>query len=79
MQASLLLQRELKKRVECNKITSPHFFPHFHSHIEIYLILSGEVEVLVNDQKRLLRAGEIAVSLSYDTHGYRTPREAQAI
>jgi len=79
MQGKFNLQRELKKKVEYGRIRAPHFYPHFHSHIEIYLVLSGEVEVLINDQKKRLKEGEIAVSLSYDTHGYRTPKDAEAI
>ena len=79
MQASFYLQRELQNNVVCGRIRDPYFIPHFHSHIELYLILSGEVEVLVNDQKRLLRAGELSVAFSYDTHSYRTPVEAEAI
>lgn len=79
MQSKFHLQRELLNRVACGKIHSPVFYPHFHSHIELYLVLSGEVEVLVNDRKKLLGVGEISVAMSYDTHGYRTPTEAEAI
>ena len=79
MQGSFLLKRELNNRVECSRLHSPKFYPHFHSNIEIYLILSGEIEILVNDQKKILGAGEFSVALSYDTHGYRTPKEAEAI
>lgn len=79
MKASLLLKRELKKQVEIARLRAPQFYPHFHSHIEIYLILSGEVEVLINDQKKILGAGEFSVAMSYDTHAYRTPKEAEVI
>ena len=79
MKASFLLQRELKKQVEIARLKSPQFYPHFHSHIEMYLVLSGEVEVLINDQKKLLGAGEFSVALSYDTHAYRTPKESEVI
>ena len=79
MQASFLLQRELKKQIECNRSHSAHFYPHFHSHIEICLVLSGEIEVLINDRKKLLGAGEFSVSFSYDTHAYRTPKESETI
>lgn len=79
MKASFLLQRELKKQVDIGRLKNPHFFPHFHSHIEIYLILSGEVEILINDQKKILGPGEFSVAHSYDTHAYRTPKAAEAI
>ncbi len=79
MQSKFNVQRELLNQVVCGRVLSPSFYPHFHSHIEIYLVLSGEIEILVNDQKKLLGAGEMAVALSYDTHGYQTPKEAEAI
>ncbi|MBE6602122.1 MAG: helix-turn-helix domain-containing protein [Ruminococcaceae bacterium] len=79
MQSRFLLTRELNNQVECCRLHSPLFYPHFHSNLEIYLILSGEIEVLVNDQKKILGVGEFSVALSYDTHGYRTPKEAEAI
>ena len=79
MKPSFLLTRELNNKVVCGPSNSPEFFPHFHSHIEIYLFQSGEVEVLINDQKKVLGEGEISVSMSYDTHGYRTIKEANAM
>jgi len=52
---------------------------HFHSQIEIYMVLLGELEVLVNDQKRVLKEGEFAVSFSYDAHGYRSVSETEVL
>ena len=51
---------------------------HFHSQIEVYQICSGQVEVLINDKRRVLSEGEIAVSFSYDAHGYRSVGPAEA-
>ena len=79
MQAQFILPWKSSNRVICSRVSSPKFYPHFHSYIEVYLFLSGEVEVLVNDQKKLLGAGDLAVILSYDTHSYRTPKAAEAI
>jgi AraC-like DNA-binding protein len=79
MQAQFILPSERSNSVICSRVSSPTFYPHFHSYIEIYLFLSGGVEVLVNDQKRLLGAGEIAVILNYNTHSYRTTKAAEAI
>ena len=76
MQANFLLERELVKELEYGKDPSPNFMVHFHSHIEIYLIHSGEVEVLINGQRKKLHAGEISVAFSYDAHGYRTVGDA---
>ena len=44
----------------------------FHSPIEICYVQKGEIEVYVNDQKTVLRAGEMSVALSYDAHCYHT-------
>ena len=79
MQAEFLLKREKNNSLAYGKQSSPHFFVHFHSHIEIYVITDGEMEVIINNQKHTLRKGEMSVALSYDTHGYRTPESAKAI
>ena len=78
MYANLNLNREIKNELEYRRVVSPSFYLHFHSHIEIYIILSGEVEVLINGQRKLLHGGEISVAMSYDAHGYSTPRFAEA-
>lgn len=71
MQAKFLLQREVKNFVEYNRIKNPSFEVHFHSQIELYLVLDGTIEIIVNNHKRILKKGELSVALSYDTHGYR--------
>ena len=77
MQA-VFIQRELLNTPFCKNVHSPNFMLHFHSYIEIYAVHSGEIEIVVNDQKKLVGAGEISVVFSYETHGYRTPKEADA-
>ena len=49
---------------------------HFHSQIELYFVNEGEMEVLVGDQQRLLSAGEMSVALSFNPHGYNTPKSS---
>ncbi len=44
----------------------------FHSQIEIYVVTEGEVEVLVDGKRRVLKEGEFSVALSYVGHQYRT-------
>ena len=79
MQANFLLKRELNKNLVCAVVRSPNFIHHFHSHIELYLIKSGEIEIMINDNKKVLGAGEISVALSYDAHSYRTVDSSEAI
>lgn len=78
MQGKFNLKREMIDKIEFNRIRDPYFEFHFHSHIELYIIKSGAVEVIVNDKKKVLRSGEISVALSYDSHGYRTVEPASA-
>ena len=78
MQAEFLLQREFNNKLEYSRSATPNFRLNFHSQLEIYVIHSGEVEILINDQRKILRGGEISVALSYDAHGYRTLKAGEA-
>lgn len=77
MQAKFLLQREVKNFIEYNRVKNPSFEVHFHSQIELYLVLDGAIEIIVNNNKRILKKGELSVALSYDTHGYRNIDNAE--
>ena len=46
---------------------------HFHSQIELYFVDEGEMEILVNNHRQMVRAGEMSVALSFDAHAYKTP------
>ncbi len=71
-QAILLLNRELQEELYYRDFTDDSGIFHFHSPIELYFVFGGEMEVFVNDKRRVLRAGEMSVALSYDAHSYRT-------
>lgn len=45
----------------------------FHSQIELYFVDEGEMEVIINSHRRVLKKGEMSVALSYDAHAYKTP------
>lgn len=77
MKAEFNLSREQKNRLFLQQIPDPDSKLHFHSQIEIQMIDEGEVEVWVNEQHSMMKAGEIAVAFSYDAHGYRTPEHAK--
>ena len=77
MRADFNLKREMKNELAFGRITGQNFYVHFHSHIEIYTVRRGELEVLVNGRQRVLREGEIAVAFSYDSHGYRAISESE--
>lgn len=77
MQSELLLLRESKNDLEFGHLTAPFFRPHFHSHIEIYVVRSGQLEVFINNERQMLKAGELSVAFSYDVHAYNRPKDAE--
>lgn len=78
MQSKFLLQREVNQKLFFGNLRSSKFDPHFHSQIEIYLILSGELDVCINNERKKLRQGEISVSFSYDIHSYKASLDMKA-
>lgn len=46
------------------------FPPHLHSHIEFIHIVDGQVTVSVNDNKRDMKKGDIAICFPNDIHSY---------
>ena len=50
----------------------------FHSQIELYFVDEGEMEAWINGHYRLMRAGEMSVALSYDSHSYKTPVKSKS-
>lgn len=77
MQSEFNLKRESIKYVSRGKMHGSNVFPHFHSHIEIYLVLSGELEVCINNVKRTLKEGELSIAFSYDVHSYNAPKDSE--
>ena len=71
MHPELNVQREQQNRIICGyqaPTDSTGF--HFHSHIELYLVEKGNVDVWVNQRQKRLGPGELAVVMSYDAHRY---------
>jgi quercetin dioxygenase-like cupin family protein len=50
--------------------------PHFHPWEEVYVVLSGELEVIVDGEARVLTAGGVAHVPAGVTHGYRNVTDA---
>ena len=71
MQANFNLKREMKNALVFGKGRGAYASFNFHSQIEIYIVTSGKVEIIINDKRKVLGAGELSVALSYDAHGYR--------
>ena len=45
----------------------------FHSHIELYFVGDGEMDMTVNSYQKRLKKDEMCVVLSFDAHCYQTP------
>lgn len=67
---TLSLERELKDELRIIEYGLGDGEIHFHSQIEICIVESGKIEALVNNTKKTLTEGDIALSLSYDFHSY---------
>ena len=68
--ATLSVERELQDGLRVIEYDVGNGEIHFHSQIEICIVESGSVEALVNNSKTTLYPGDMAVSLSYDSHRY---------
>ena len=49
----------------------------FHSHIELFWVKKGEVTAYINDSIETVREGDLAVMLSYETHGFHSPIQGE--
>ena len=74
MNSRFAIEREKNNKVYYKEYENDFCFPHFHSQIELYFITDGDMDIIINNHQRLLKKGELAVSLSYDTHQYKTNR-----
>ena len=79
MNPNFNLKREISNKLTCGISEHANTPFHFHSQIEIYLVLSGQIEVIVNDKRKILTPGELSVAFSYDAHGYRNVKDSRAI
>ncbi len=70
--ATLSIERELEDALAVVEYRVGNGDFHFHSRVEICVVESGTVDALVNNSQRVLQAGDIAVSLGYDSHRYIT-------
>ena len=74
--ATLSLERELKDELQIIDYSAGNGDIHFHSQIEICIVKQGTLEAFVNNSKKTLHKGDIAIALSYDSHRYVSNEEA---
>ncbi len=61
--------------LKCGHIDGMHNFgDHLHQFCEIILVRDGEIEITVNGETCIARAGDIAVILPFNIHSFNTPR-----
>jgi AraC-like DNA-binding protein len=70
MKAEFGVGRELEDRLFLDLWESGGGSFHFHSQIEIFFVDHGEGGAWINNRYCLLKEGEMAVSLSYDSHRF---------
>lgn len=78
MQAGLNIMRERDNQLRCLSYRNDRCVIQFHSLIEIYMVDEGEMEMMIAGKQATLKAGELSVSLSYDSHMYRTPTASRS-
>ena len=59
MIAQFALSRENNTNVFYKEYCNDYCYPHFHSHLEIYFVTDGEMEIEVNGVSKTLKANEI--------------------
>lgn len=65
------LTREMQStKIECMGPRENNCTSHFHSHVEIFLLLKGEQQVTIGNCTRTLKAGELAVADTFESHSY---------
>ena len=50
----------------------------FHSSIELYFVEDGEIEAVIDNQKKILTKNQMSVALSFAVHTYRTVKSSRS-
>lgn len=78
MQPRFNIERDRANKLFVRSYTNDFCLFQFHSQVELYFIDEGEMEIFVGGRADTLRAGELSVALSYDSHVYRTPEASRS-
>lgn len=70
MQPYFELYREFDRRISFIENRNDSFDAHFHSNIEILFVRKGEVDMTVRGETARLSAGDLAIAVSYEPHGF---------
>lgn len=78
MKAEFGISRERHNKLFYEEYQNDNGIFHFHSQIELYFVDDGEMEIIVNNHRRVLKKGEMSVALSYDAHAYKTLKASKS-
>ena len=70
MIATLSIERELNDDLLVIEYDEGNGDVHFHSGTEICIVEDGKIEAFINNAKRTLTSGDVAIALPYDSHCY---------
>ncbi len=68
--------RDRDNQIHIISLKHKSFAAHFHSNIEVMYVESGELEVEINGEKRVLQKGGVAVAESYAVHSFAATEDA---
>jgi AraC-like DNA-binding protein len=68
--------RDRDNQIHILSMHGKKFEAHFHSNIEVMYVASGEMEVTIGSEKRILTQGSVAVAESYVVHSVSVPEDA---
>lgn len=78
MKPRFYIEREREQDIFYKEYTNGTGYFGFHSPIELYFVNDGEMEVYINDQKRILKKNQMSVALSFDAHTYKTLKTSKS-
>ena len=78
MKPRFYIEREKEQDIFYKEYTNGTGYFGFHSPIELYFVNDGEMEVYINDQKRILKKNQMSVALSFDAHTYKTIKPSKS-
>lgn len=71
------VERDYSNRFICEIYGSDGYFMHFHRNLELYGVIKGTVNVMVDGDSRILTEGQIAVINGLESHSYENEKQAE--
>lgn len=78
MEAVFRIEREKQNYLFYKEYQNDKAIFGFHSHLELYFVDEGEMDITVNSYQRRLKKDEMCVVLSFDAHCYQTPKASRS-